>query len=56
MLNIEFMNLRDNPEEIKLCLLPVGTDYDMRRDARKPFFGISNQVRLKPGCIATEDG
>ena len=23
---------------------------------RKPVFGISNQVRHKPGCTATEDG
>ena len=23
---------------------------------RKPVFGVSNQVRQKPGCTATEDG
>ena len=23
---------------------------------RKPVFGVSNQVRHKPGCVATEDG
>ena len=25
-------------------------------DARKPFFGISDQVQHKPICITTEDG
>ena len=30
--------------------------YNMSRDVRKPVFGISDQVRHKPGCTATEDG
>ena len=25
-------------------------------DVRKPVFGVSDQVRYKPGCTATEDG
>ena len=31
-------------------------DVDMSRDVRKPVFGVSDQVRHKPGCTATEDG
>ena len=27
----------------------------MSRDVRKPVFGVSDQVRHKPGCAATED-
>ena len=30
--------------------------YNLRRDVRKPVFGVSDQVRHKPGCTATEDG
>ena len=30
--------------------------YYMSRDARKPVFGVSNQVRHKPGSAAAEDG
>ena len=28
----------------------------MSRDVRKPVFGVSDQVRHKPGCTGTEDG
>ena len=28
----------------------------MSRDVRKPIVGVSDQVRHKPGCTATEDG
>ena len=28
----------------------------LSRDVRKPVFGVSDQVRNKPGCAATEDG
>ena len=28
----------------------------MNRDARKPVFGVSDQVRHKPVCAAAEDG
>ena len=30
--------------------------YQMSRVARKPAFGVSDQVRHKPGCIAAEEG
>ena len=30
--------------------------YDVSLDVRKPVFGVSDQVRHKPGCTATEDG
>ena len=30
--------------------------YHMSRDVRKPVFGVSNQVRHKPGWAITEDG
>ena len=30
--------------------------HDMSRDARKPVFGISDQVRHKPGCTVSEAG
>ena len=29
---------------------------DMSLVVRKPVFGVSDQVRHKPGCTATEDG
>ena len=29
---------------------------DMSLFVRKPVFGVSDQVRHKPGCTATEDG
>ena len=28
----------------------------MSRDVRKPVFGVSDQVRHKPGCKVTDDG
>ena len=34
----------------------VGQDLNMSLVLRKPFFGVSDQVRYKPGCTATEDG
>ena len=30
--------------------------YDMSRDARKPVFGVSDQVRHKPACTVSEAG
>ena len=30
--------------------------YNLSLVLRKPVFGVSNQVRHKPGCTATEDG
>ena len=30
--------------------------YDMSLVVRKPVFGVSDLVRHKPGCTATEDG
>ena len=30
--------------------------YDMSLVERKPVFGVSDQVRHKPGCTAIEDG
>ena len=29
---------------------------NMSREMRKPVFGVSNQARHNPGCLATEDG
>ena len=34
----------------------VSGRYLMSHDARKPVFGVSNQVLPKPGCTVTEDG
>ena len=34
----------------------VCSSFNMSRVVRKPVFGGSGQVRLKPGCTATEDG
>ena len=31
-------------------------DSDMSLVVRKPVFGVSDQVRHKPGCTATQDG
>ena len=39
-------------------LSPVTDNWwnNMRLDVRKPVFALSDQVRHKPGCTATEDG
>ena len=37
------------------CVRMYGSVY-MSRDVRKPVFGVSDQVRHKPACTATEDG
>ena len=34
----------------------VGMLHYMSLVVRKPVFGVSDQVRHKPGCTATEDG
>ena len=34
---------------------PLEPQFHMRRATRKSVFGISDQVRHKPGCIVTED-
>ena len=39
------------------CYLPVlGVHVYMSLVLRKPVFGVSDQVRHKPGCTALEDG
>ena len=38
--------------QIKMCY----TVHEMILVLRKPVFGVSDQVRHKSGCIATEDG
>ena len=35
---------------------PLTPNLYMSRDARKPVFGISDQVRHKPGCTSSEAG
>ena len=37
-------------------ILPGIADHDMSLVVRKPVFWVSDQVRHKPVCIATEDG
>ena len=34
---------------------PLSTHFYMSRDVRKPVFGVSDQVRHKPGWEITED-
>ena len=34
----------------------IAHHYHLSRDARKPVFGISDQVRHKPGCTVSEAG
>ena len=36
--------------------LICSTEVDMSLVMRKPVFGVSDQVRHKPGCTFTEDG
>ena len=38
------------------CSLLHGLQEYMSLVVRKPVFGVSDQVRHKPGCTATEDG
>ena len=37
-------------------LYVVLNKFEMSLPLRKPVFGVSDQVRHKPGCISTEDG
>ena len=37
-------------------LASVALQADLSLVVRKPVFGVSDQVRHKPGCTATEDG
>ena len=43
---------------LKLGLGPTVCDLDDKLSlvVRKPVFGVSDHVRHKPGCTATEDG
>ena len=34
----------------------IADNFIMSHVVRKPVFGVSNQVRHKPGCSTTEDG
>ena len=38
------------------CLQHLEILYEMSLVVRKPVFGVSDQVRHKAGCTATEDG
>ena len=47
------------PEEMRVTGAWPGNrivHYEMSRGARKPVFGISDQVRHKPGCTVSEAG
>ena len=45
------------PDNAKVCIVTfISKHSDMSCDVRKPVFGVSDQVRHKPGCTATEDG
>ena len=41
---------------INMQLNVAGHLLKMSLVVRKPFYGVSDQVRYKPGCTATEDG
>ena len=40
----------------ELIFLLLNTHHYLSLVVRKPVFGVSDQVRHKPGCAATEDG
>ena len=44
------------PTPILLYARNHSVSCNMRLVVRKPVFGVSDQVRHKPGCTATEDG
>ena len=47
------------PEHIRVFLMKLTFTFNrnlMSLVVRKPVFGVSNQVRHKLGCTATEDG
>ena len=39
-----------------MCSFNCVSEHHMSHVARKPVFGVSNQVQHKPGCTATEEG
>ena len=41
---------REEKLRVSICL------YYLSRDVRKPVFGVSDHVRHKPGCAASENG
>ena len=52
------LNKLRNFDPAKQSLRNQGGDgkYYMSRDARKPVFGVSDQVRHKPACTVTKTG
>ena len=48
-------NVQHDGSSMRTRYLRKLTDYESR-DARKPVFGVSDQVRHKPGCTVTEAG
>ena len=56
---VDFRSVTDGCEgeghQIKVCTIKVGIIiHCMSLVARKPVYGVSDQVRLKPTCSATE--
>ena len=52
-------DLSAQPHKIRRIntLVKIGLSYlHMSLVVRKPVFGVSDQVRHKPGCTSTEDG
>ena len=39
-------------QNVRTKRLPFGGIFDLSRDARKPVFGVSDQVRHKPACTS----
>ena len=48
--------LPEKPDKGRLEFFVDWYVHDMSNDLRKPVLGVSDQVRHKPGCTATEDG
>ena len=42
--------------KIIMCTVMPQISHEMSLVVRKPVFGVSDQVRHKPGCTITEDG
>ena len=49
--NVGFLMTRLTQDALDVCCLD-----SIGRVARKPVFGVANQVRHKPGCSGTVDG
>ena len=51
-----YLSIRGNPDLMHRDPFVTKRRHNLSRDARKPVFGVSDQVRHKPVCAVSENG